>query len=488
MKYESTRGNFEKVTSSEAIQLGMVPKGGLFVPERVPEFSEKEIREMEGEKYREIAHRVLRKFLTNFSGETLGKTIDSSYRENFEAEEVVPTVKLEEGVHLIELWHGPTAAFKDVPLQFMPRLLSRAIERETVVLVATSGDTGKAALEGFKDVKGTRIIVFYPKESVSRMQELQMTTTGGSNTAVVALEGDFDDCQNGVKDVFADWEFQSEFPQRFSSANSINWGRLAPQIVYWITSYLQLSAKGELEVEEEVDIVVPTGNFGDILSAYYARRMGLPVNKLVCASNENRVLADFFRTGTYDANRELKRTSSPAMDILISSNLERFLYHETGRDPERISSWYESLDKDGRFTVDGKTKERMDRVIHGEYATEDETLETISRIYEDHGYPLDPHTAVGVKCFEKYGERVERGKTALIASTANPHKFAPAVMKALSDREWEGREFEALDELKEKTGWPIHRSLRNLKEAEIRHDYTCPRDGIRDIIRKILRN
>lgn len=486
MRYESTRGNYGKVSPSEAVQLGMVPEGGLFVPEKIPEFSEEELYDMTEEGYQEIAYRILSQYLTDLSEKGLREVISSSYYENFDVEEVAPTVKLRNDQYLLELWHGPTAAFKDIPLQFLPRLLSVGMERETAVLVATSGDTGKAALEGFKDVDGTRIIVFYPDGGVSRLQELQMVTTGGDNTAVVALEGNFDDCQSGVKEVFADEEFKGEFSYAFSSANSINWGRLVPQIVYWFSAYLSLLSAGEIGPSEEVDIVVPTGNFGNILSAYYASRMGLPVGKLVCASNENKVLTDFFRSGIYDTDREFRSTISPAMDILISSNLERFLFHVTDRDPRRVRSWYTALDKNGKFEVDERIREKMGRIFHGEFATQEETLETISRIYEENDYPLDPHTAVGVRCFEKYRERTGSERPTLLASTANPFKFSPAVMEALSDGGFDGDEFEALEKLKEETGWPIHQGLRGLKEAEIKHDYTCPRDGIRNIIQKIL--
>ncbi len=399
---------------------------------------------------------------------------------------IVPVKEIDEELHLLELWHGPTAAFKDLPLQFMSRLLSKAMDKETAVLVATSGDTGKAALEGFKNVEGTYIIVFYPKDGVSKIQKLQMVTTGGNNTAVIALKGDFDDCQNGVKDIFSDREFKSRFDQEFSSANSINWGRLAPQIIYWFHAYSSLLRKNRIQRGEKVDIVVPTGNFGDILSAYYASKMGLPVGKFVCASNDNNVLTDFFRTGTYNADRQLKKTISPAMDILISSNLERFLFDITGKQSGKIREWYSKLDKKEKFTVDRKTKQKMDEIFHGEYATEEETLHTIGKYYEEHDYPLDPHTAVGVKCYEKYREKQSDEKVTLLASTANPFKFSTAVLKGITGQKTFEDKFENIERLRKKTGWPVHRGLKGLQKKEIKHDY-CSRNKIRKKISEILK-
>ncbi len=486
MRYESTRKNYRKVASSEAVQLGMVPTGGLFVPEELPELSEKELEGMLDESYQERAFRILRKFLTDFPIETLREIVLNSYGQNFDSEEIAPIAKLDKEVYLLELWHGPTAAFKDLALQFMPRLLSKAIDRETVILVATSGDTGKAALEGFKDVEGTKIIVFYPKDGVSKMQELQMVTTGGGNTAVVALEGNFDDCQNGVKEIFSDQEFKKQFDQAFSSANSINWGRLAPQIVYWFSAYSDLCNEGEIDFGEKIDIIVPTGNFGNILSSYYAYRMGLPVDNFVCASNENNILTDFLRTGVYDTSREFKKTISPAMDILISSNLERFLFHVSNGSAEKIRGWYEDLDERGKFVVDKRVKEKINGFFYGEYATQRETLETISDTFEEYDYLLDPHTAVGVKCYYKYREKLDNNKKALVASTANPFKFAPAVLRALTGEEHEKDVFETLERLKEITGLEIHRGLKDLKNKSIEHCYTSTKSGIRETIREVL--
>lgn len=488
MKYESTRGNFRKVSASKAIQLGMVPEGGLFVPEIFPKFEKEEIYEMTKDNYQEIAFKVLKKYLTDFSNEILQEVISNSYRENFDVEEIVPVVKLGRDIYLLELWHGPTAAFKDLPLQFMPRLLSRSIEKETIVLVATSGDTGKAALEGFKNVPGTYIIVFFPKNKVSKIQELQMVTTGGNNTAVVSLEGNFDDCQNGVKKIFGDKKFKNQFRSIFSSANSINWGRLAPQIVYWFHAYSQLLEKNQIEKGEEIDIVVPTGNFGNILSSYYSYRMGLPIDNFICASNENNVLTDFFQTGNYNANRKLKETISPAMDILISSNLERFLYDISGKNARKVQTWYRNLEKEKKFDIGTETKRKIEKIFHGKYTTQRETTQTIGEIYNDYGYLLDPHTAVGVNCFQKYIKKASEKKTTLIASTANPFKFAPPVLEGITGEKPTGDEFEIIERLKEETDWPIHRGLKNLKGRGIKQNYTCSKNNIRKIIREIFQN
>ncbi|MFW6385630.1 MAG: threonine synthase [Candidatus Hadarchaeota archaeon] len=487
LEYISTRGNYEKVSASKAIKLGMVPNGGLFVPEKIPEIEMNKLYKPKTGDYRTLALEILNKFLQDFSKSTLNEVINSSYRDNFDIENVVSLKRMGDRTHLLELWHGPTGAFKDIPLQFMPKLLSKSLDNETAILVATSGDTGKAALEGFKNVDDIYIIVFYPEGGVSEIQELQMTTTKGENTASVALEGSFDDCQRGVKEIFSDKEFKSEFHQNFSSANSINWGRLVPQIVYWFFSYLKLTKNEKIEKGEKIDIVVPTGNFGNILSAYYAKEMGLPINKLICASNENNVLTDFIRTGLYDTDRKLKHTISPAMDILISSNLERFLFHVSGNDSNKINSWYSSLEKNNKFTVKSSDKEKMSKIIHGEFATEEETLETISKIYQKRNYLLDPHTAVGVKCFEKYHRKAKNKRTTIIASTAHPFKFAPAVLKALEDgRKKKG--LEAMDKLTKLTGWDPHWGLKNLQGKKIRNKYTCSKTGIREIVRKILKN
>src|SRR5690554_1394839 len=366
MEYISTRGNYDKVSAAEAIRTGMVPRGGLFVPERIPQINTEELKTMTEMSYPELALKVLSKYLTDYTPLELKKAIDLAYnRSNFSSEEISPVVKLNENTFILELWHGPTAAFKDLALQIMPYLMVQALKktdlaREIVILVATSGDTGKAALEGFKDVPGIRAIVFYPDRGVSRIQELQMLSTGGNNTAVVAVKGNFDDCQTGVKQIFADRQFKDMLDQesfKLSSANSINWGRLVPQIIYYFKAYTALINKGEIKPGERINVTVPTGNFGNILAGYYAYRMGLPVNRFICASNINKILTDFIRTGKYDIRREFFKTVSPSMDILISSNLERFLFEESHHDADKINSWYQDLESKGFFKIDRQTEE-----------------------------------------------------------------------------------------------------------------------------------
>ena len=497
MKYISTRGNYEAVSSARAIQLGMVPTGGLFVPEEIPELAREEIYQMQTDSYQEIAYQLLTNYLTDYTEEELKEVIANAYnQDNFAAEEIAPLVNLDEEEYILELWHGPTAAFKDMALQLMPYLLTKAVDKvdldkEIVILVATSGDTGKAALEGFKDVSGVKIIVFYPDEGVSKIQERQMVTTGGNNTSVVAVEGNFDDCQNRVKEIFGDQEFKDQLDQagyKFSSANSINWGRLVPQIVYYAAAYARLLKRGAVEPGEKINITVPTGNFGNILSAYYAYRMGLPVNKLVCASNDNKVLTDFLRTGVYDINREFKKTISPSMDILISSNLERFLFAVTDHDADKINRWYQQLQEEGRFEIDQQTKERIDNIFAGQYAAEEDCLTTIGSVFAEQEYLLDPHTAVGVNCYQQYKEESGEQLATVIASTANPYKFSPAVLSAITDRDTAAKdEFTILQELAAESGWEVHPALQGLKQEPIRHDYQAAQLEIKQKIEQILK-
>ena len=496
MKYISTRGNYKEVSSARAIQLGMVPPGGLFVPREVPQFSREEIYKLQEDSYQEIAYKVLAKYLTDYTEEELKEAISLAYNgENFAVSEIASLVKLQKGEYILELWHGPTAAFKDMALQLMPQLLTKAVEKlgvekEIVILVATSGDTGKAALEGFKDVVGTEIIVFYPKEGVSEIQKQQMVTTGGENTAVVAIEGNFDDCQSEVKQIFSDQEFREELDQsgyKFSSANSINWGRLVPQIIYYLATYSRLLSREEIKEGEKINITVPTGNFGNILAAYYATKMGLPANKLVCASNENKVLTDFLSTGVYDINREFKKTISPSMDILISSNLERFLFEITDHDAKKINKWYKELNEKGKFEVDKETKDKIRSLFAGYYADETDCLNTINKTYKNYEYVLDPHTAVGVNCYQQYKKEREETRPVVIASTASPYKFSPAVLKALLDADTaSGDEFRIIEALEEKTGWDVHPALEGLKEGERKHNLQARRGEIKERIEEIL--
>ena len=495
MYYISTRDNYRKVSAAEAVKLGMVPMGGLFVPEQIPTMNT-QLMDMVRFTYGQLAQEILGYFLTGYSREEIEECIYRSYHpEIFDAPEIVPIHKLEDGSFIMELWHGPTAAFKDIALQIMPHFLSKAIKkiqakRETVILVATSGDTGKAALEGFKNVEGIKIIVFYPYGGVSRVQELQMTTTEGSNTYVASLKGNFDDCQNAVKEVFSDPEFNNLLKDKgfeLSSANSINWGRLVPQIVYYFWAYLNLLKKNEIKENEKINFCIPTGNFGNILAGYYAYLMGLPVKRFICASNENKVLTDFINTGIYDRKRDFKKTNSPSMDILISSNLERFLFEITGHEGDKIKGWFEELQSKGVFQVDSSTRDKITGIMEGDWASQEETLETIKEVYNKHNYLLDTHTAVGVKVYQKY--RLKDPETVtVIGSTANPYKFNASVLEALKGKEaLVGKdEFVLLEELKEITGQEIHAGLKNLDEKKVIHKLSGEVKDIKKITKDIL--
>jgi len=497
MYYISTRGNYERMRSAQAIKLGMVPAGGLFVPETAPVLPPEEIYGLAGRGYRELAEKIMSLYLTDYSPEEIRDCIDGAYNPaNFDTPDIAPLVKIDETMSILELWHGPTAAFKDMALQIMPYFLSKAAKkldsgREIVILVATSGDTGKAALEGFKNVPGIKIICFYPHGGVSKVQELQMSTTDGDNTYVVAVKGNFDDCQNAVKDIFGSREFNEQLRARgyeLSSANSINWGRLLPQIVYYFRAYLCLLDRREIAPGEKINFVVPTGNFGNILAGYYAYLMGLPVHKFICASNENKVLTDFFTTGGYDRNREFKQTNSPSMDILISSNLERFLFEVTGHDAAKINGWFKALNEEGRFAVDPETKGRIDEILVAGFADEAETLATINKLFTEHHYTLDTHTAVGVKVYQDYlAATGDRTKT-VIDATANPFKFNASVLRAIAgETALTGmNELESLEKLSAVSGMDIHPGLRGLDKKPVRHSAVSEKQGIRDEIEKIL--
>lgn len=490
MNYISTRNNCEPVSAAAAIAQGMVPAGGLFVPQSIPALSAEEIASMAGKSYQEIARWILGKYLTDYTADDIADCVAGAYNTNFDTAEIAPLVKLNDNEYILELWHGPTAAFKDMALQLTPRLLVKAIEKldlkqEVIILVATSGDTGKAALEGFKNVKGTRIIVFYPAHGVSRVQELQMVTTDGDNTYVVGVEGNFDDCQSAVKEIFADQALKETMAQngyQFSSANSINWGRLLPQIVYYFAAYLNLVNQKAVAYGDKVDFVVPTGNFGNILAAWYAGQMGLPVGKLVCASNKNRILTDFFATGVYDRRRDFFQTNSPSMDILISSNLERFLFAMTGNNGDKVAQWMDALKQDGIFTVDAETKANIDKFVVGGAADEAETLSMIKACYADHNYVLDTHTAVALKVSREQGS----GNVAVIDSTAHPCKFVSSVLAALNGEASQKSELEQLEELVNKTGIAQHVGLQDLDKKPVRHNMVCEKEGISAAVQQIL--
>ena len=475
MYYKSTRNSDVRVDSATAITQGISADGGLFVPESVPKLTLDEIKYLAGLNYSCRAAYIFKKYLTDFTDAEIQYCTDSAYStKNFETESIAEISQLFDGTYMLELWHGPTCAFKDMALQILPYFLTTAakkinIDKKIIILVATSGDTGKAALEGFKDVEGTQILVFYPEDGVSPMQKRQMTTQEGSNVGVCAVKGNFDDCQNGVKSIFTDAEIKEKMNAAglmFSSANSINWGRLVPQIVYYISSYASLAECGEISLGDKINIVVPTGNFGNILAAYYAKLMGLPVNKLICASNINKVLTDFIETGIYDRNRKFYATCSPSMDILISSNLERLLYILTGQNDAQIREWFGSLASTGRYEVNDEVKNVLREEFFAGYCDDDQTKKTIREIYEKYSYTCDTHTAVAVKVYEDYKNKTGDMTKTLIASTASPYKFSSSVLEAIEGSNSELDEYEMVDRLGELSKLPIPSSLAELKNKE----------------------
>lgn len=497
MYYVSTRGWSGRVTSAEAIKRGLAPDGGLFVPDAQVRLDPEEILSLSKMDYMERAVFILRRFLDDYTDEELAECVKGAYGSGrFDAAGIAPVVKLSENAYMLELWHGPTCAFKDVALQLLPRLIVKANMKtnencETVILVATSGDTGKAALEGFRDVKGTRIIVFFPDEGVSKVQKMQMVTQEGTNVHVVGVKGNFDDTQNGVKAIFSDEELGRAMlgnGYKFSSANSINWGRLVPQIVYYFSAYADMVAAGEIAAGEKINITVPTGNFGNILASWYAREMGLPVNKLICASNDNNVLTEFINTGIYNREREFKKTISPSMDILISSNLERLLFELTGRDAGQVREWMDKLKNEGRYAIYGEEKRKLNEMFWAEYSTEQETIETIREVYEEYGYLADPHTAVGIDVYEKYVIATGDMTKTVIASTASPFKFNRSVAGAIfGEDEIAGLdEFELLEVLSRRCGLAVPAGLAGLAQRPVLHDRVCSREEMRDQVIQIL--
>ncbi len=497
MKYKSSRGEHPLVSGAEAIKMGISPDGGLFVPKYIPHWGSRQFDNMAGASYQERSLPIMRAFLSDFSDDEIMDCINNAYnRENFDNREIAPLVKLEPGIYIQELWHGPTAAFKDMALQILPQLLINSARKtgekaEIVILVATSGDTGKAALEGFKDVVGTKIVVFYPDEGVSEIQKLQMMTQEGSNVHVAAVSGNFDDAQNGVKRIFADEEFAGrllENGQKLSSANSINWGRLLPQIIYYVTAYLGLRDSKAITEADSINIVVPTGNFGNILAAYYATRMGVPVNKLICASNANNVLSDFIHTGIYDRRREFKKTLSPSMDILISSNLERLLFEINGHDAGKVASWMEELRNKGSYEVDSDTLGAIQKMFWGDFCSDEETLAAIRQIWNKHNYLIDTHTAAAVNVYQKYRAQTGDKTLSVIASTASPYKFARSVAQAVLKPELikDKNEFELMKLLAQQTGVAIPAGLQDLEEKEIRHHSLCSREGMEAMLASFL--
>ncbi len=474
MNYVSTRNNSVKVSSAYAIAHGISAEGGLYVPESIPVLSADDFALLATLDYKGKAELVLKKYLTDFTDEEISYCVNGAYTGSFDDEKPAAIAVLGDSVNILELWHGPTCAFKDLALQLLPYLLTTSTKKvadgkKTVILVATSGDTGKAALEGFKDVENTEIIVFYPSEGVSPMQKLQMDSQKGNNVHVCAIKGNFDDAQSGVKAIFTDNEIKATLADNgmeFSSANSINWGRLVPQIIYYISAYCDMLAKGD-DLSKGFNIVVPTGNFGNILAAYYAKEMGVPVNKLICASNANRVLTDFINTGVYNRNRDFYTTMSPSMDILISSNLERMLYILADGDDDYIASLQSKLSTEGTFTVNDTILEKLQNLFYGACCDDNGTLETINKTFNEYGYLCDTHTAVAVNAYEQYINATADNRPVVIASTASPYKFAKSVISALTDNIPES-EFDTVDALSALTNTAVPAPIAELKVATAR--------------------
>lgn len=492
MLYNSTRGGEKGITSSMAILKGIADDGGLFMPDHFPKL-QKKLSELAGMTYQETAYEVMKLFLTDFTEEELKHCIDSAYDSKFDTEEIAP-LALADDAYYLELFHGKTIAFKDMALSILPHLMTTAAKKnhaseEIVILTATSGDTGKAAMAGFADVPGTRIIVFYPKGGVSRVQELQMLTQKGDNTAVVGITGNFDDAQTGVKKIFGDRAFGEKVGKagfRFSSANSINIGRLVPQVVYYVYAYATLLKNEQISEGDKVNFTVPTGNFGNILAAYIAGQIGIPVNKLICASNDNKVLYDFFTTGTYDRKREFILTSSPSMDILISSNLERLIYLSADCDAEKTAELMKELSEKGCYTVTPAMREKMADFVGG-FATQEENAAEIKRVYDDTGYLMDTHTGVASCVYHNYRLKTGDETKTVIASTASPYKFSRSVMTAIRGKEEENKEdFALIDEMQEASGVAIPQAIEEIRNAEIRHKTVCTPETMEETVAAIL--
>jgi threonine synthase len=489
--YKSTRNAAETATASQAILKGLANEGGLFVPEQIPalDVSLSDLAQMD---YRQVAYEVMKLMLTDFTEEELKFCINSAYDSKFDTADIAPVVK-KAGAYYLELFHGSTIAFKDMALSILPYLLTTSakknnVKNEIVILTATSGDTGKAALAGFADVPGTKIIVFYPKNGVSPIQEKQMVTQKGDNTFVVGITGNFDDAQTGVKNMFSDTElgkYMDEKGYQFSSANSINIGRLVPQMVYYVYAYTRLLADGTIKAGEKINVVVPTGNFGNILAAYYAKEMGLPIAKFVCASNENKVLYDFFTTGSYDRNREFILTSSPSMDILISSNLERLIYKIAGDDAAKNLELMKELSAKGKYTITDEMKSRLSE-FYGGYATEAETSATIKKVYEKDSYIMDTHTAVAATVYDKYVEETGDKTPTVIASTASPYKFTRSVMNSIDIAYDSKSDFELVDELNKLSGVAVPKAIDDIRFAPVLHDTVCDKEDMLKVVKGFL--
>ena len=491
--YISTRGGKDFIKSTEAIVKGISSDKGLYVPTEFPKIEEK-FSDMTDMDYKDTAFYIFKKFFEDFTDEEIKFAVESAYDEKFDGEEIVPISKVG-NTYFLELYHGKTLAFKDIALSILPyfmTLSSKKIgeKRKILILVATSGDTGKAALEGFSDVDGTEIIVFYPANGVSEVQRLQMVTQIGENTSVVGINGNFDDAQNGVKRIFNDDDYNKKINEKgyvLSSANSINIGRLIPQVTYYLYTYITLLNNEEIQEGDKVNFVVPTGNFGNILAGYYAKQMGLPINKLICASNENNVLTDFINSGIYDIKRDFKVTNSPSMDILISSNLERLLFELSGRNSELINEFMEKLKTEGKYEISDDMKEKLSD-FYGNFTTEEETLEEIARIYDEFGYVMDTHTAVGYNVYEKYKEETKDDTKTIILSTASPYKFVADVMNSINkETKSIDDEFKLIEELSKVSATDIPEGVKDLNLKKVIHDRTCEKGNMEDIILEIIK-
>jgi threonine synthase len=490
--YKSTRGNGELIASSEAIISGIAPDGGLYVPNSIPKLSI-DLNSMVGMDYKEIAYNVIREFFTDFSEDELRFCINSAYDKKFDHEEIAP-LKKSMGVYFLELFHGPTIAFKDMALSILPYLLTTSLKKqnmnkEVVILTATSGDTGKAALEGFSDIDGIKIIVFFPEKGVSEIQKLQMKTHRGDNTFVVGIEGNFDDAQNGVKAIFNDDEVKDKLlanNSMFSSANSINIGRLVPQVAYYFYAYMSLVRKGDIKLGETINVVVPTGNFGNILAAYYAKNMGLPINKLICASNENKVLYDFINSGKYDKRREFVLTASPSMDILISSNLERLLYILADEDSQKVKAFMSELQQKGCYEIDDSMKKGL-KDLFAAYASEEDTFEAIREVFENDFYLIDTHTAVGYSAYKDYVSLTKDEATkVVIASTASPYKFNSSVMGAIDEKYKEIDEISLIDIMAAVSKVAVPEAVKDIDKKPVLHNRICHKDEMKAVVEEIL--
>ena len=494
MNYASTRDKKMRMSAAQAIVRGLAPDGGLMTPEVLPRLPGSALETMKDMSYQQRVVYILSRFLDEFSARELTSFAAAAYGGNFDTPAVAPVRQLKDGLSCLELWHGPTCAFKDMALQMLPHLLSASLskideEKTACILVATSGDTGKAALEGFKDVARTRILVFYPQNGVSDIQELQMVTQAGGNVGVCAVVGNFDDAQAGVKRLFSDEQLAHMLAERgyfLSSANSINWGRVLPQIVYYISAYCDLLKSGAIANGHQINVCVPTGNFGNILAGYYAKQMGVPIKTLICASNENNVLTDFIKTGIYDKNRPFHNTTSPSMDILVSSNLERLIFELSGRDDALVREYMSQLASSGRYQVTASIQQKIQGIFAAGFCDDRQTEQTISQVWEEFGYLIDPHTAVAFRVLEEYRQSTGDDTTAVVASTASPFKFCTSVLNALGVKEHK-KGVEILDQLSEQTGISVPAPLAALNGKARRFDAVTEKAGMIEQVLEFLR-